>query len=142
MSLLELFKTFTRGQENAQDQLNANFAALEGAVIVDSGSNANGNWVKFADGTMICTVTKQTIDELTNPWGQLFRTGSTKWVYPVPFLRVPQISAFPVSGASYTWASIGQSASLNSECDFGVFSADKRTGVKPFVSVTAIGRWK
>ena len=29
MSLLELFKTFTRGQENAQDQLNANFAALE-----------------------------------------------------------------------------------------------------------------
>ena len=110
--------------------------------IVESGSNANGNWTKFADGTMICTVTKQASDELTNPWGQLFRTGSTKWVYPVPFLRVPQISAFPVSGASYTWASIGQSASLNSECDFGVFSADRRAGVKPFVSVTAIGPWK
>ena len=110
--------------------------------IVESGSNSNGNWTKFADGTMICTVTKQTNDELTYPWGQLFRTGSTRWVYPVPFLTVPQISAFPASGASYTWVSIGQSASLNSGCDFGVFSADKRTGVKPFVSVTAIGRWK
>ena len=110
--------------------------------IVESGSNTNGSWTKFADGTMICRVTKQTNDDLTYPWGQLFRTGSTRWIYPVPFVTVPQISAFPVSGASYTWASIGQSASLNSECDFGVFSADRRTGVKPFVSATAIGRWK
>ena len=110
--------------------------------IVESGSNSNGNWTKFADGTMICTVTKQTNDELTFPWGQLFRTGSTQWVYPVPFLTVPQISAFPTKSASYTWVSIGQAASLNSECDFGVFSAVSRVGVKPFVSVTAIGRWK
>ena len=39
---MDLFKNFTRGQENAQDQLNANFAALEGAAIVDSESNSNG----------------------------------------------------------------------------------------------------
>ena len=110
--------------------------------IVESGSNANGSWTKLADGTMICRVTKQTDDELTNPWGQLFRTGSTTWVYPIPFLTTPQISAFPAKGSSYTWVSIGQSASLNSECDFGVLSAYSRTGVKPFVSVTAIGRWK
>ena len=110
--------------------------------IVESGSNANGSWTKFADGTMICRVTKQTNDELTYPLGQLFRTGSTRWVYPVPFVTVPQISAFPASGAGYTWVSIGQSAALNSECDFGVFSAVKRADVKPFVSVTAIGRWK
>ena len=110
--------------------------------IVESGSNSNGNWVKFADGTMICRVTKQTNDEIIYPHGVLFRTGSTRWVYPVPFLTVPDISALPVSGASYIWASVGQSAALNSGCDFGVFSADRRTGVKPFVSVTAIGRWK
>ena len=110
--------------------------------IVESGSNANGSWTKLADGTMICRVTKQTNDEIVYPHGALFRTGSTRWVYPVPFLTIPETSAFPASGASYIWASIGASASLNSGCDFGVFSADKRTGVKPFVSVTAIGRWK
>ena len=110
--------------------------------IVESGSNANGSWVKLADGTMICRVTKQTNDDIAYPWGQLFRTGSTRWVYPVPFLTVPETGALPVSGASYIWASIGASASSKSECDFAVFSADKRTGVKPFVSVTAIGRWK
>lgn len=27
---------------------------LDKSVIVDSGSNENGNWVKWADGTMIC----------------------------------------------------------------------------------------
>ena len=110
--------------------------------IVESGSNTNGSWTKLADGTMICRVTKQTNDEIVYPHGALFRTGSTRWVYPVPFLTIPETSAFPASGASYIWASIGASASLNSGCDFGVFSADKRTGVKPFVSVTAIGRWK
>ena len=110
--------------------------------IVESGSNSNGNWTKLADGTMICRVTKQTNDEIVYPHGALFRTGSTRWVYPVPFLTVPDISALPASGASYIWASIGASASSNSECDFAVFSADRRTGVKPFVSVTAIGRWK
>ena len=26
-----------------------------GAAIIERGSNANGSWVKFADGTMICT---------------------------------------------------------------------------------------
>ena len=115
---------------------------LESKSIVESGSNANGNWTKLADGTMICRVTKQTNDEIVYPHGALFRTGSTRWVYPVPFLTVPETGAFPVSGASYIWASIGQSAALNSGCDFGVFSVDKRPGVKPFVSVTAIGRWK
>ena len=115
---------------------------LESKSIVESGSNANGSWTKLADGTMICRVTKQTNDEIVYPHGALFRTGSTRWVYPVPFLRVPETGAFPVSGASYIWASIGASASSNSECDFAVFSADRRAGVKPFVSVTAIGRWK
>lgn len=32
MGLINLFKTFTKGQENAQDQLNENFAKLEDSV--------------------------------------------------------------------------------------------------------------
>ena len=75
MSLLELFKTFTRGQENAQDQLNANFAALEGAVIVDSGSNSNGSWTKLADGMIICK-RSITAGGTTIARGQLFSSPS------------------------------------------------------------------
>ena len=33
----------------------ANDFALNGYSIIESGSNANGNYIKYADGTMICT---------------------------------------------------------------------------------------
>ena len=96
MSLLELFKTFTRGQENAQDQLNANFAALEGAVIVDSGSNNNGSWTKFADGTMICfrNSEKQPVSIPPNgEWNDGFD-------FPQKFIGTPitAVEGFPTNG--------------------------------------------
>ena len=96
MSLLELFKTFTRGQENAQDQLNANFAALEGAFIVDSGSDVNGNWIKFANGTMICYYRENTpIDRFTmrtdTIQGLTIRHCSREYTYPQTFVGIPTI---------------------------------------------------
>lgn len=42
----------TKGMSNAAEQINANFK--EGSVV-ESGSNDNGNYVKFGDGTMITT---------------------------------------------------------------------------------------
>lgn len=49
---------------------------LESKSIVESGSNANSSWVKFADGTMICYGRRQTNDEIVYPHGALFRSGS------------------------------------------------------------------
>lgn len=45
---LDLFKTFTRGQENAQDELNENFGKIENLGIdvdVDGDMTSNGQKV-------------------------------------------------------------------------------------------------
>ena len=48
-------------------------------VIVDSGSNANGEWVKYGNGTMICWHEVN----LTHASGNSL---NTVWVFPQPFL--------------------------------------------------------
>lgn len=55
---------------------------LMGAAIIERGSNANGSWVKWADGTMICTGN-----------GYISFSGSDNYVetrcsYPVEFASV------------------------------------------------------
>lgn len=59
----------------------------------------------------------------------------------MPFKDLPAVTVTPVSGASYIWASVGQSAATATGCDFGVFSPDVRN-VKPLVLIIAIGHWK
>ncbi|MCF2903368.1 DUF2793 domain-containing protein [Octadecabacter sp. CECT 8868] len=47
-------------------------------AIIESGSNANGDYVRFADGSQICTAT------LTLGYSGAVRLSGT-WTYPVPF---------------------------------------------------------
>lgn len=61
---------------NAAEMINENFLA---GSVVESGSNGNGNYVKFGNGTMICWDSKRT---LVRESGYLLRN---KWTFPVPF---------------------------------------------------------
>lgn len=49
-----------------------------GAAIIESGENANGRWVKWADGTMICTHTYEGV-----PYYADYIFSTNKWVLPV-----------------------------------------------------------
>ena len=56
-------------------------------AIIERGSNANGEFVKYADGTMICTLSR------FDPGAQIptFRD----WSYPAAFIHPPQVTATP-----------------------------------------------
>ena len=60
--------------------------------IVESGSNENGNWIKYADGTMICTATKLFENvSVTNSWGNLYETPELLLGnFPQPFISTPE----------------------------------------------------
>ena len=60
-------------------------------TIVESGSNENGNWIKYADGTMICTATKVFENiSVTNSWGSLYETEElTLGSFPQQFISTP-----------------------------------------------------
>ena len=142
MSLLELFKTFTRGQENAQDQLNANFAALEGAVIVDSGSNDSGNWTRFADGTMICTIIKKKNITIQRPAGGIFNSDSQKMLFPWPFASQPCVSHSVNGGYGGVWTSLGDTGVDLLGCSVQFWSGFVVPSTELTFSITAIGPWK
>ena len=59
---------------------------LDNCVIVDSGSNSNGSWIKWADGTMICSNTVQyTNVAITTVWGSFYES-SNLWVEIIQYL--------------------------------------------------------
>lgn len=60
--------------------------------IIESGSNANGNYVKYADGTMICyrEITKAL--NITRQWGSLyFERDNTQYAFAQEFIEVPKV---------------------------------------------------
>ena len=57
-------------------------------VTAERGSNANGEYVKFPDGTQICTFS------LTSS-----TSGAVTWTYPASFLTVPRTSLDVITGA-------------------------------------------
>lgn len=69
----------------------ANFTAMpqvSGNPIVESGSNSDGEWTRYADGTQMCRV-EGVVITLTSGAESAFLT----WVYPVAFSSRPFVTA-------------------------------------------------
>lgn len=117
------------------------FADLSAAAIsgiVSSGSNANGNWTKFADGTMICT------HVLIGPISMgLYLTGLYQgvltWTFPSQFVGSPVVSGTGVDQSSVGWVSGGNITQSSA----GIVYFSKTSSVAGSgLPVMAIGRWK
>jgi hypothetical protein len=94
-------------------------------AIIESGSNANGEFVKYADGTMICT---QGFPQET----------STTWTYPVAFASAPRIQATNTVGNLPRFCSV----SGPSTTSVVVYRwTDTGTSSASFAHALAIGRW-
>ncbi|WP_415918884.1 hypothetical protein [Tateyamaria sp. SN6-1] len=56
--------------------------------IIERGSNSNGSYVRFADGTQICTVDGWTFSEEASG----MRLGGGNWIYPAVFSQTPTVT--------------------------------------------------
>ena len=117
---------------------------LSECVIVDSGTNSNGSWVKYADGTMICH--KRQIFSNTpikNSWGNVVESAKLSLGdFPQPF--VGSYPNFFIMPWQPFFVERAYSASLTS---WGGFYAVRpggsgTDGMDVTVSCFAIGRWK
>lgn len=115
------------------------FDCLNG--VVESGSNANGKYVKFGDGTMICTKTVVFSNtSFSHQSGALYfcpllQFGATSQA----FIGVPQVFVNISSG----WALVSGAKSFNAT-NFGnsQFFRGDNTAQDLTVDLFAIGRWK
>ncbi|MBK5932931.1 uncharacterized protein DUF2793 [Rhodovulum imhoffii] len=119
---------FVYGPGNVVGPVNDVDGVPSGAVI-EQGKNANGEYVRFADGTQIC-------------WHAVTcdATGETRWVFPAGFQSWPVASVTPHTIYESFLAGRFFERSLN-WIDFSVFQTGD-TRRRLFCHLLAFGRWK
>ena len=116
---------YAYGRGNVVGTVSESGGAPTGAVI-EQGTNANGSYVRFADGTQICSHT--TFSNASGP---------ATWVYPALFGNIPVITLGV--GAAGARVSTYQSAGPSSVAVNGFTLSGARAVFS--VAVVATGRW-
>lgn len=107
-------------------------------AIIERGSNSNGEFVRFADGTQIVWSPELTITDIDSPTGNVFRAAETTgWVYAATFVDKPVICAF--LDAANAWVS-GSSGGTNLTGNFRPMRSAPTT-VQSVAYAVSIGRW-
>lgn len=121
---------------------------LVGAInsVVESGSNANGNWIKYADGTMIITQKYTDTKNTTVTMGTLKRVGiKAPPNFPIQFISVPNVF-ITLHHCWLGWLMGCEETPTISNATGGalipVASAETITLENVEVNILAIGKWK
>ena len=105
-------------------------------AVIERGSNGNGEFVRLADGTQICTRSGLSAASVATPLGAVFRSADIGWTFPAPFAAVPAISGQADDADAWLTAAVPGTASVTVR----LLSAVSKT-VARGLRITAIGRW-
>lgn len=109
--------------------------------VIEYGSNANGSYVRFADGTQICWFDNYNAGLVNIAAGSIYASADKVWTYPAAFASIPAGSGKERSGPGRTWLGLGTSADASmTQMDLCVFSPVS-TAVDALYKLFAIGRW-
>lgn len=127
-------------QDNIENDINA---------IIESGSNANGNYVKYADGTLVCYNRISVTTGITTAIGAFYRSGILSMPnYPINFIGENPVTTIQIepndSGdfmfiVTYGW---GTKPTLTNIGRITVAQLTSVPNVSFYLTYTAIGRWK
>lgn len=108
-------------------------------AIVERGSTANGEYVRFADGTQICTY-NAVYSITTGAVGSIHRDSTSvgAWSYPAAFAAAPAVSTSAASNSAWTGVGAASASQLNG-CP--VFAPIALSGSNIRIYFQAIGRW-
>jgi len=115
-------------------------------AVIERGSNANGEYTKFADGTMIATrefdylTESQSVSNIYGTGsGTLYtRAGGRDYSFAAPFSEPPVVSAFVRNFGDYPASHHGRNIGTGS---FNIVAFSSATNLSIPMSYIAIGRW-
>ncbi|MFC3555783.1 hypothetical protein ACFONF_16570, partial [Alcaligenes endophyticus] len=111
---------------------------MSGGAIIERGSNANGEYVKYADGTQICYLPWGAVSSpALSAYGVAF-SADLNWTFPKPFLAPPAVSGSFQPLSSRGWLS---ASSVSKTMAVLTLWAAYNEGAGSDQSVMAIGRW-
>lgn len=116
-----------------------------GSPIVESGSNSDGEWTRWADGTQHCCFEGTTSYTTSSAWqsgSELHLSPSSQtFTFSIPFLQLQAvIPSARVTSGSLVWAMNTNSAKSNTACSLRLISG--RSNGEGVYSYLAAGRWK
>lgn len=115
---------------------------LDDLTIVESGTNANGSWVKFGNGMMICRH-RADFGPVNTSANTLFRSGNLSWTFPQAFV---DSQVYTHGTVQYGWESVWVASSSESssvtQYKFRLISLSSASSLNIAVNLLAIGRWK
>lgn len=137
-------KLFVTGA-SSMGNVNATGLQVNGTSVVASGSNVNGNYVKFYDGTMICWNYQEVTDQsITGAYGTLYQ-GTRNITYPQAFVGNPPALTCSMFkwGNSASWGTTTEHNSpLTQGTLRGIDAFSRASGTTVRIAWIAIGKWK
>jgi len=122
-------------------------AESENKHINEVGSNVNGRYIKFDDGTMICWIPALPFTPTTmSAWGVLYHSDAQTWIFPHVFYDA-NIAVFPfpirtTGGKIVCTMRATSSPILTTSFNFWNVYADNALPSNENTALVAIGRWK
>lgn len=110
--------------------------------IIESGSNDNGNWIKYSDGTMICTISKDVSFTNFSQDKEIYYADISNVNFSQTFTEINSISAIfnSTKQGAYPWLGLSN-ASKSNISRIRLFNY-YNTNVTGNIYITAIGKWK
>lgn len=107
-----------------------------------SGSNDNGNYIKYDDGTLICSVSKSVYIAMSSQWGSIYESSAVSLgSFPESFISPPIVSATVTYGAAFI-----ELLANTSTTSWGNITLCRPVSTPSaytyYIDLIAIGRWK
>ena len=115
---------------------------INNSTVVDSGSNANGWWIRYYNGTQICTINTTVNVSIDNVYIETWLWQNVwNWTFPVAFTNTPALScSYFKWGTGASWGTVTSvSSTVGGLRGMDVYSRPSGTTA---IGAIAIGRWK
>lgn len=137
--ILGLILRAVKGAPLTMAEHDGNLTALEDAIgdIVESGSNANGSYVRLADGTLICWHRVTVSQAISTSFMGGFRSSPQTWTYPAAFAASPEVCVTALAQTAFG-ASMNNTPGTAS-VGWVVTAVTSQSAADRIVSLVAIG---
>jgi hypothetical protein len=113
-------------------------AGVPTGAVIERGSNANGEYVRFADGTQICSKLTAATQAPNTVLGALFGSAAAgAWAFPAVFVTEPICSGL-APGSSSRWVSVSDVNTVGGNL---TMLSHTSSSVATAINVIATGRW-
>ena len=141
--------TIPDSSNNVGDDLSAireNFELLASAQVVDEGSTAEGDYIRYENGWQVCYYQDDETSITDQSIGSGHRSSRIEFSFPVGFSDIPNVAWLPQQESGATlWAggsSSGGDVSISSSSASGNLLSFDDSIAEGKLGYFAIGRWK